>query len=48
MKNYPLAKYFVGALLFVGLLGVARYRPWIKWGGEPVRGQLKVGFLPVT
>jgi hypothetical protein len=48
MKNYPLARYIVGVLLFVGLLGLARYRPWTKWGGEPVREQLKVGFLPVT
>src|ERR1035438_4731402 len=44
------ARWILGAVAFIVLLGVLRYRPW-HYGfgsGRAAREQLTVGFLPVT
>jgi NitT/TauT family transport system substrate-binding protein len=44
------ARWIIGAVAFIVLLGVLRYRPW-HYGfgsGRAAREQLTVGFLPVT
>ena len=46
----PGARWIIGAVAFIVLLGVLRYRPW-HYGfgsGNAAREQLTVGFLPVT
>src|ERR1700690_2628898 len=49
LRSYA-ARWIAGAVLFTALLGVLRYKPWVKDGAREThaRQQLKVGFLPVT
>ena len=54
MLRSSLARWVAGTLLFIAVLGVARFKPWrhLSGSGERssalARAQLSVGFLPVT
>ena len=52
MLRSATARWAIGALVIVALLGVLRFKPWQRWSNktdaEQARQQLNVGFLPVT
>ncbi|MGH9900261.1 MAG: ABC transporter substrate-binding protein, partial [Pyrinomonadaceae bacterium] len=59
MLRSPTARWILGAVVLIVLLGVLRFKPWQRWqGGSPelpaagdgskARQVLAVGFLPVT
>jgi hypothetical protein len=42
------AKWIIGLVVVIAALGLLRFKPWQRGGGEATRQQLSVGFLPVT
>ncbi|HKX30498.1 MAG TPA: ABC transporter substrate-binding protein [Blastocatellia bacterium] len=51
MLRSPITRIILGVVLLIAVLGVLRYRPWQRGGGDPsqqAREKLDVGFLPVT
>ena len=53
MLRSSLARWVIGILAFIAVLGVLRFKPWKNLGGAGnesalMRQQLSVGFLPVT
>jgi hypothetical protein len=41
------AKWTIGLVIFIAVLGLLRFKPWQR-GDEAAWQQLSVGFLPVT
>lgn len=49
MLRSPIARWGFGLIIILTVLGVLRFKPWQHWSGEVMaRGELRVGFLPVT
>jgi hypothetical protein len=51
MFRSSLMRWMAGTLLFIAVLGVLRFKPWRRFGGNSpalAHAQLNVGFLPVT
>jgi hypothetical protein len=56
MIRSPIARWMIGVLVFIGVLGLLRFKPWQRFDGgqaaaekaELAREHLNVGFLPVT
>ncbi|MCI0336832.1 MAG: hypothetical protein L0226_04605 [Acidobacteria bacterium] len=54
MFRSPLVRIILVVILAITVLGVLRYKPWQRSGGQTAadadrpREQLSVGFLPVT
>ncbi len=48
MFRSAVARWVVGVVVLVAVLGVARFKPWQRGGAGGARAQLQVGFLPVT
>jgi hypothetical protein len=42
------AKWIIGIVIFIAVLGLLRFKPWQRGNDEATRQQLSVGFLPVT
>lgn len=42
------AKWIIGLVILIAVLGLLRFKPWQRGNGEATREQLSVGFLPVT
>ena len=42
------AKWIIGLVIFIAILGLLRFKPWQRGNNEAARQQLSVGFLPVT
>jgi hypothetical protein len=42
------AKWIIGLVVVIAILGLLRFKPWQRGGSEAKRQQLSVGFLPVT
>lgn len=56
MFRSPVARWIVGLVILIAVLGIVRFKPWrltqLRGPGiaeqQPARAELKVGFLPVT
>ena len=51
MFRSSLVRWVAGTVLLIGVLGLLRFKPWRRFGGESpalAHAQLNVGFLPVT
>ena len=48
MMKSPIARWTIGVVVVLGVLGLLRFKPWQRGGASAVRQQLHVGFLPVT
>ena len=48
MIKSPIARWTIGIIVALVVLGLLRFKPWQRDGGSAVRAQLQVGFLPVT
>ena len=49
MIKSPIARWTIGVVVVLGVLGLLRFKPWQREGDEQAaRQQLQVGFLPVT
>ncbi len=52
MFRSSVARWVLGAVLVIAVLGLARFKPWQRGGGAEEaaggRERLNVGFLPVT
>jgi NitT/TauT family transport system substrate-binding protein len=50
MMKSSIARWVIGVLVVIGVLGLIRFKPWQRGGAEQAatRPQLSVGFLPVT
>jgi hypothetical protein len=48
MMKSPIARWTIGIVVALVVLGLLRFKPWQQDGGSAVRQQLQVGFLPVT
>ena len=48
MLRSSVARWVVGLVLVVAVLGLMRFKPWQRGGVPHAREQLQVGFLPVT
>jgi hypothetical protein len=48
MLRSSVARWAVGLVLAVAVLGLLRFKPWQRGGAPHAREQLQVGFLPVT
>ena len=49
MIKAPIARWIVGVVVVLGVLGLLRFKPWQRGGdGQVAREHLQVGFLPVT
>ena len=49
MIKSSLARWIIGVVVVIAILGLIRFKPW-KRGADPAatRQELAVGFLPVT
>ena len=48
MMKSPIARWTIGIVVVLVVLGLLRFKPWQREGAPAVRQQLQVGFLPVT
>ncbi|HEU4389900.1 MAG TPA: hypothetical protein VFV34_19010 [Blastocatellia bacterium] len=50
MIKSTIARWVVGAVVVIAVLGLIRFKPWQRSGTDRItsRQELKVGFLPVT
>ncbi len=50
MLKSALARWTIGTLVVIAVLGLLRFKPWraVDTGSAREREELKVGFLPVT
>ncbi len=48
MRGIALAKVLAAWVAVVAVLGVVRFKPWVRVTQSASRPLLKVGFLPVT
>ena len=48
MMKSPIARWTIGVVVVLVVLGLLRFKPWQREGASAVRQQLQVGFLPVT
>ncbi len=50
MLRSSVARWVLGAVLLIAVLGLVRFKPWQRGGGAGGDGRerLSVGFLPVT
>jgi predicted negative regulator of RcsB-dependent stress response len=42
------AKWVIGLVILIAVLGLLRFKPWQRGNSEATREELAVGFLPVT
>jgi hypothetical protein len=48
MIKSSIARWTIGVVVALAVLGLLRFKPWQRDGSSAVRQQLHVGFLPVT
>jgi hypothetical protein len=50
MLKSSIARWMIGVIVVIGVLGLMRFKPWQRGATEQasLRQQLAVGFLPVT
>ncbi len=50
MIKSSIARWIIGVVIVIGILGLIRFKPWKRGGAESAatRQELAVGFLPVT
>ena len=50
MMKSSIARWMIGVIVVIGVLGLIRFKPWQRGNAEQaaMRQELAVGFLPVT
>jgi hypothetical protein len=50
MMKSSIARWIIGVIVVIGVLGLIRFKPWQRGSAEQTatRAELAVGFLPVT